>query len=165
MFYCYSIMMDRETQASMCSLLTGMNTKTQIMGVHTCLCVTFWLTNKMSCTVIWFNGWLLYHWPGSGGSCFSSLAIADSFGLGRGSSSPSFAGVEDGFEIRSSSRLLWLQTKIDALVRFIFRKGIHEIINSVLWRCRAWRQLESFKFTTSWLHATIPRPYTTQYKA
>lgn len=112
--------------------------------------------------MIQFNGWSLYLWPGSGGSCFSSLATADSFGLGRGISSASFAGVEAGFDIRSSSRLLWLQTKIDVFVQCIFRKEIHEIINSVFWRCRAWRQPESFKATTSWLHATTPRPLNTK---
>lgn len=103
---------------------------------------------------------MLYLWPGSGGSCFSSLAIADSFGLGRGTSSTSFAGVEAAFETRSSSRLLWLQTKID--VQFILRNGRHEIINSVFWKCRAWRQQESFK-DTSWLHAITTR-LNSQYK-
>lgn len=98
-----------------------------------------------------------YLWPGSGGSCFSSLAMADSFGLGRGTSSASFAGVEAGFESRSSSRLLWLQTKI-VFVQFIFRKRKHHIINIVFCRCRACRQQEGFEATASWRHTTIPKP-------
>lgn len=81
--------------------------------------------------------------------------MADSLGLGRGTSSASFAGVEAGFETRSSSRLLWLQTKI-VFMHFIFRIRRRRIINSGFWRCRACRQQQSFKATTSWLHATIP---------
>lgn len=50
-------------------------------------------------------------WPGSGGSCLSSLATADSLALGRGTSSGSLDGVDAAFEIRSSSRLLWLHAR------------------------------------------------------
>lgn len=101
---------------------------------------TNWNFDKFSQRKIWLDAS-----PGSGGSCFSSLAIADSFGLGRGTSSAIFAGVEAAFDILSSSRLLWLQAKMYVFVQYIFRKGRHQTMNSVFWRCRAWGQKESFK--------------------